>query len=51
MLSCQVQTQEPPPKGVIVIEELGDTTRIWIRNNGIECWIYYDGEFIKKEKW
>ena len=39
------------PKEVVIVEQLGDTTRVWIRNDGIECWVYYDGEFVRKEKY
>ena len=50
LLACTQPVQERP-KEVVVIEQLGDTTRVWIRTDGVECWIYYDGEFIRKEKW
>jgi hypothetical protein len=50
LMACTQPVIEPP-KGVVIIEELGDTTRVWIRNDGIECYIYYDGEFIRKEKY
>lgn len=50
LMACASPVIEKP-KQIIVIEELGDTTRVWIRNDGIECWIYYDEEFIRKEKY
>lgn len=40
-----------PEPVVITIEEYGDIERIYIKNNGIECWVYSGGELIRKEKY
>ena len=50
LLACTQPVIERP-KEVVIVEQLGDTTRIWIRNDGIECWIYYDDELIRKERY
>jgi hypothetical protein len=50
LASCQVQTQEPPPESVILVVDYGDFTHVWIRNNGIECWVYSNGEVVEKIK-
>jgi hypothetical protein len=50
LLACTQPVQERP-KEVVVIEQLGDTTRVWIRTDGVECWIYYDDELIRREKY
>lgn len=51
LLSCQVQTQEPPPKGVILVVDYGDLRHVYIKNNGIECWIFEGDELIRKERY
>lgn len=50
LVACTQPVQERP-KEVVIVEQLGDTTRVWIRTDGVECWIYYDGEFVRKEKY
>lgn len=50
LISC---TPEPsvPPKGVVIVVDYGDITKVYIRNDGVECWIYEGGELIKKERY
>ena len=50
LLACTQPVVERP-KEVVFVEKLGDTTRVWIRTDGIECYIYYDGELTRKEKY
>jgi hypothetical protein len=52
LLACQPEprTIEPVPV-VIVVESYGDIERVYIKNNGVECWVYEDGELIRKEKY
>lgn len=52
LLSCQAQSVEPEPQAVvIVVESYGDIERVYIRNNGVECWVYCNGELIRKERY
>ena len=51
LLSCQVQTQEPPPESVILVVDYGDLRHVYIKNNGIECWVFEGDELIKKERY
>ncbi len=50
LLACTQPVVERP-REVVIVEQLGDTTRVWIRNDGVECWIYYDGEFVRRERY
>lgn len=51
LLACTQPVIERPKEVVVIVEEIGDTTRVWIRNDGVECWVYYDGEFVRKERY
>jgi hypothetical protein len=41
---------EPVPV-IIAVESYGDIKRVYIRNDGVECWVYEDGELIRKERY
>jgi hypothetical protein len=51
-LGCQPEPRiiEPVPV-IIVVEQYGDIERVYIKNNGVECWVYSNGELIRKEKY
>jgi hypothetical protein len=51
-LACQPEprTIEPVPV-IIAVEWYGDIERVYIRNDGVECLIFYDGELIRKERY
>jgi len=51
LCSCQVQTQEPAPESVIIVVNYGDISKVYIKNDGIECWIYEGDELIGKERY
>lgn len=52
LLSCQAQTVEPVPDSVVIkVEWYGDITRVYIKNNGIECLVYEGDELIGKERY
>lgn len=56
LLSCQMPepagSYRTVPEGVvIVVESYGDIDRVYIKNNGIECWVYSNGELIRKERY
>jgi hypothetical protein len=51
LLSCQPEPAIKPDHVVIAVETYGDTERYYIENNGIECWVFYDGEFVRKERY
>jgi hypothetical protein len=51
-LACQPEPKLIEPKSVvIVVESYGDIERVYIKNNGVECWVYEDGELIEKERY
>lgn len=50
LASCQAPVIEPN-KSVILVVHYGDLRKVYIRNDGIECWIYEGNELIGKEKW
>lgn len=51
LASCQVEIEQPPPESVIIAVDYGDFTHVYIKNDGVECWIYSNGELIKKERY
>jgi len=51
LCSCTPEPAIKPVGVVIAVEVLGDTERYYIKNDGIECWVYYDGEFVRKERY
>jgi hypothetical protein len=40
-----------PEAVIITVESYGDISRVYIKNDGVECWIFYDGELIGKERY
>lgn len=51
-LACQPEPKVIEPDSVvIVVESYGDIERVYIRNDGVECLIYYDGELIGRERY
>lgn len=52
LASCQqVEIEQPPPESVVIVVDYGDIRKVYIKNDGIECWVYSNGELIKKEKY
>ena len=50
-LACHEPKVIEPVPVVIVVEQYGDIERMYIKNDGVECWVYYDGELIRKERY
>lgn len=50
LLAC---TPEPAikPVGVVIVVDYGDITKVYIKNDGVECWVYEGRELIKIEKY
>jgi len=51
LLSCTPEPAIKPVGIVIIVETYGDTDRVYIKNNGIECWVYEGDELIRKERY
>jgi hypothetical protein len=52
LLACQPEPKLVEPKSVvIVVESYGDISRVYIKNDGIECWVYEGDELIRKERY